>query len=243
MSELLNGLWADRIFFAGLIAGILSLLAYIPYVMDTVARRTQPCRATWLIWMVLASISGASNLYEGAGATMIFIGVQVAGTAVVFGLSLTRGSGHYFSVKNVLILLAAGVGLIAWYVTDSAVYALAISISISALGGASTIWKAFRDPKSETLSTWVISTIAAALGIVSVGVFDPLLLAYPVYLLVLYAGIVAAMGLGRLTGQAPYVETFVWYSRRARARRMPPAMAPPRRLSAPTSPAAAALFA
>lgn len=242
LSDVFNGLWVDRILFAGFIAGALSVLAYIPYIIDTLARRTQPCRATWLIWAVLASISGASNLYEGAGASMIFISVQVAGTLIVFGLSMTRGSGPFFTPHNVMILVTASVGLLVWYITDSAVYALMISIGISALGGSTTVWKAFRNPKSETLSTWVISAMAACFGVLSVGAFDPLLLAYPVYLLVLYASIVLAMTLGTLTGQEPYVESFVWSSRRKQVRRMPPPAVNLHGLAAPASPATSTAF-
>lgn len=234
MNDVLNGLWADRIILAGLIAGALSALAYIPYIMDAVARRTQPCRATWLIWTVLASISAASNLYEGAGASMIFIAVQVVGTAVIFGLSMTRGYGHYLSVKNVVLLTAAAIGLAAWWQTDSALYALCISIGISALGGGATIWKAFRVPQSETLSMWVISAVAAGFGVISVGRFDTLLLAYPAYLLALYTAIVVAMGIGHLTGQGRDRDVFVWSSRRARPGIMPPPCVTPAHLPAPT---------
>ena len=221
MQDLLSGLLADPIVLAGLVAGVLSIIAYAPYIRDTIAGTTRPDRACWLIWAVLASISGASNLYEGASVSLFFIGVQVLGTLIIFVLSIWRGAGQYLSRENGIILGVSAVGLVSWYLTDSAVYALAISISVSALGGMGTIRKAYLDPGSETQSTWLISSAAALLGVVSVGAADPVLLAYPVYLLVLYLGIVVAMWLGERAQMAANADRFVWYSRRAaRARAM-----------------------
>ncbi|MEM6624417.1 MAG: hypothetical protein AAF674_19510 [Pseudomonadota bacterium] len=187
----------DLLLLAGVASGVLSTLAYMPYILDTLARRTRPQRASWLIWSVLGAIAFFSQVYEGATASLWFAGVQVSGTIVVFTLSIFVGRGHFLSRVDALVLVAAGVGLVLWYHTDTAVYALAITIAISLLGGAVTIAKAYRDPDSETMSTWLISFVAALAAIAAVGKLDWVILAYPLYLLVLNAGIVGAMLLGR----------------------------------------------
>lgn len=186
--------------FAGILSGILSTFAYLPYIIDTVARRTQPQRASWLIWSVLGSIAFFSQVFEGATESLWFAGVQVSGTIIVFLLSIIVGVGSYLSRTDCFVLLAAGVGLLLWYYTDTAVYALAITISISLLGGTVTVAKAFRDPGSETMSTWAISCVASVFAIISVGKADLILLAYPLYLFALNSAIVLAMMLGRLVG-------------------------------------------
>ena len=57
--------------------------------------------------------------------------------------------------------------------------------------------QAYRDPDSETMSTWGLSFVASICAIVSVGKLDAVLLAYPLYLFALNGAIVAAILLGR----------------------------------------------
>lgn len=193
----------DVLVLLGILSGVLSTFAYLPYVIDTISRRTRPQRASWLIWSVLGSIAFFSQLHEGASASLWFAGVQVSGTIIVFVLSIGLGTGGFLNRNDCLVLLGALAGLVLWYFTETAVYALAITISISLLGGSITVLKAFRDPDTETMSTWFLSFIASACAIFSVGTLDWVILAYPLYLFTLNGAIVVAMLLGRLRNAYP----------------------------------------
>ncbi len=182
----------------GVLSGILSIFCYVPYIIETLKKQTQPDKASWLIWSSLGSIAFFSQVYEGATASLWFAGVQVSGTIIVFLLSIKFGDGEYLCKKNQIIFLGALSGLVAWYFTETAIFALAITISISLLGGTVTILKAYHNPQSETLSTWVIALIASVFAALSVGKWDLIILAYPLYLLTLYAAIVLAMMFGRM---------------------------------------------
>lgn len=184
--------------FCGLISATLSTVAYLPYIRDTLRGQTQPQRASWLIWSVLGSIAFGSQLYEGATHSLWFAGAQVSGTIIVFALSVWFGVGGFLNRRDCLVLLLAAAGLVAWYFTETAIYALAITISISLMGGMVTVLKAFWDPRSETMSTWLLSFFASIFAIFAVARVDWVLLAYPIYLLTLNGAIVAAMFLGRI---------------------------------------------
>lgn len=193
----------------GVLAGILSVIAYIPYMIDTVMGRTQPERATWLIWSVVASVAMGSQIYEGASQSLWFVGVQVSATVVIFLMSITRGAGAYFSRRNINLFGITTIGLLIWFFAESAMVMLLITTGISILGGSVTVLKAYRDPNSETLSTWVFSLTASFLAVLSVGVMDIALLIYPVYLFCLYAAIVTAILLGWWHGNRRVSETGV----------------------------------
>lgn len=130
-------------------------------------------------------------------ASLWFAGAQVSGTITVLLLSIGRGRGTYFRPIDFAALFAAATGVALWYVTDTAAYALAITIGISLIGGTLTAVKAYRNPESETLSTWVISLIASVCALGAVGSTDPVLLAYPAYLFTLYTMFIGAIFLGR----------------------------------------------
>lgn len=183
--------------FAGVLSAVFSVGAFVPYILDTWRGTTRPERATWFIWSILSSLSFATNSYAGAVDSLWFVGAQAGSTVLIFILSLRHGVGGLVKKEDRRVLVAAAFGILLWAMNDNPIWALGISIGVSFLGATVTIAKAYRAPDSETLSTWLISVLAAGLGVVSVGGTDPILLAYPLYLLALYGGIVVAIGLGR----------------------------------------------
>ena len=182
----------------GLASAALSLWAFVPYVRDTMLDYTQPQRACWLIWSVLSCVALASQIHEGAGASLWFAGVQAGGTALVFVLSIAKGAGRFLKPGDGVVLALATLGLVLWAKTDSAVFALVISITVSLLGGVATVVKAYRDPGSETMATWRYGWLGAICASAAVGQVDWVLLAYPAYLFTLYGAIMTAMLLGQM---------------------------------------------
>ena len=122
--ELLASVEMQLIF--GIASGVLSIFAFVPYILDTIARRTEPQRASWLIWAVLGSIAFVSQVFEGATSSLWFAGVQVASTIIILVLSIWVGTGKFLGKTDYMILVAASIGLLLWYFTDNAAYALSL---------------------------------------------------------------------------------------------------------------------
>lgn len=214
---MLDVLWqgGDPLRLFGIISAVLSIYAFFPYARDILRGRTRPKRACWLIWSVLGSIALITQIAEGATESLWFAAIQVSWTVLVFALAIWRGTGRFLDPGDEYILAAAGMGLGLWGLTHNAAYALIITISISMLGGVATMVKAFRAPETETMATWVTSWIAATCAVAAVGSLDWILLAYPLYLLSLYTGIVLAMILGRNRTSVPVFSTTRHHSRSA----------------------------
>jgi hypothetical protein len=191
---------SDTFVLVGIVSAVLGSIAFLPYIYDTLFGETRPLRSTWLIWAVLSAISCATNIAKGADSSLWYIGTQTGFTTVIFLMSIRKGMGSYFTWKDGQILFYAATGLVLWIVTENAVYALAISITISAIGGLATMLKTYKHPETESASCWMLSAVAAFGGAVSVGGWNPVLLAYPAYLFVLYSGILFVIFLGRSTG-------------------------------------------
>jgi hypothetical protein len=182
----------------GLCSAVLSIAAYLPYARDTLNSKTRPKRASWLIWSVLSSIALLSQIAEGASSSLWFMAVQCLGTVMIFILAVSRSDDALFTTENKYILSAAALGLVFWALSDSAVYALAMTIIVSALGSVLTIFKAYKAPETETISTWLLFFVSSGLALAAIGTMDWILLAYPLYLFCLYGLIVAAMLMGRM---------------------------------------------
>ena len=193
----------------GLLSAVLSTCAYLPYLYSMVLGTARPLRSTWLIWAVLSAISAATNIAEGASGSLLSVCVQAGFTTLIFFISLRFGMGRFIQRRDRQVLLLAVFGLGLWWLTDNAALALAISIGISAVGGFATIVKTYHAPHTEPAHCWIVSSAAAFMGLLSVGTLDPVLMAYPAYLLALYLGILIAKFLGAAKGAQPIEVEFI----------------------------------
>jgi hypothetical protein len=180
----------------GLTAGVLTLVATIPYIFDILHRRAQPERASWLIWLVLGGIALFSQLAEGATNSLWLLVCDTVGVLIIFLLSLRYGTGG-LARRDQIALIVAGLGLLLWYFTHNAVIALGLAIVVDAAGTSLTVIKAYQDPGSETLPMWVLVAAAGILSMLSVGAWNIVLLAYPAYIFLANAAVVAAVLIGR----------------------------------------------
>lgn len=183
------------LFLFGGLSGILSAACYIPYIRDILLLKTKPERASWLIWSLLGGIAFFSQLEKGATDSLWLTGIQTLGVLLVFILSIRYGMGG-FTKKDYTAVVVAIIGLICWYFTSEAATALIIVILVDMAGGILTMIKSYKDPGSETLITWVLSCMAGFFAIVSVGLWEPMLLIYPFYIFLINLGVIIAIQLG-----------------------------------------------
>lgn len=180
------------------IAGCLSIVAYLPYGYSVLRGTVIPQRTSWLIWGQLSLISFFSVLASGGSDGLLFLGAQMLGTNTIFLMSLWRGTGSLAEPADASVVTLSALGLALWWWTDNPAWAMGLSIAIGTLGGLLTVAKAFGRPHSEALSPWTLQWLAALLGVVSVIGTTALELAYPLYLFLLYSGIVGATLSGRV---------------------------------------------
>ena len=107
----------------GISAGILSFLAFVPYIIATLRGSNRPNRATWIIWAVLGFILLGS--YKAAGATdtlWLTVGNVVAFSAVVL-ISFKYGEGGW-KLLDISCLTLAALGIFLWWYYSSPLLAL-----------------------------------------------------------------------------------------------------------------------
>jgi hypothetical protein len=176
----------------GLLAGLLNIIAYIPYIRDTIKGETSPNRTSWFIWTTLALISFFSQKSSGATWSLCFIAIQVLGPLTVFMLSIKRGEGG-FEALDLFSLIGAIVGLLAWAVSGRPEMALYFNLSVDMFGVLPTLKKSYLDPSGETISLYVLTVVAAVLAGLSVGKLSPILLLYPVYIFLADGAVLVAL--------------------------------------------------
>lgn len=168
----------------------------IPYIRDIFKLETKPERGSWFIWTVLGFIAFFSQLNKGATDSLWLTGGQTLAVLVIFLLSVKYGYGG-LGKRDLQGLIGASIGLFLWYITREAAFALIFVILVDSIGTFLTAIKSYSDPESETLSTWVISGTSGIFGMLAVGSFNLILLAYPFYIMLANYVIVAAILFGR----------------------------------------------
>lgn len=185
-----------------LLGGALGAAESIPYLRDTWRRTTVPHRGSWLIWGVIEVVAVESQLADGATWSLLPLITQALGTCLVFVLSITRGSGGLSPVELALIALA-GVGVLGWFVADEPVIATVCVIVADFVAALMMLPKAWRDPHSETLSTFALAGLAGVMAVGSVGELSLSLLIYPIYFAFINASLTLVISHRRRRDAAP----------------------------------------
>lgn len=167
----------------GATGGILQAVAFLPYLRDVLRGTTRPHRGTWLIWCLLSVIVLASQRADGGRWSLLLVAAQCAGTLIVLTLAIPRGVGG--AARTDLALLAvAGAGVAGWYVAGDPTIATACVVVADTAAVVMMLPKTYRDPHSETLSAYWLSTASVLFAAASVGSLSVPLLLYPAYLTV-----------------------------------------------------------
>jgi hypothetical protein len=167
----------------GVLAGIVSILDAIPYARDVIRRTTRPQRATWFIWSMLAIVALASQLADGATWSIVMVATQAMVTTLVLLLSIRHGEGG-LSPLDLTAVAIATLGVLGWFVFSTPVIATACVVFADTLGVALMLPKTWREPSSETFTTFALASAAGLLSALAVASLDASLLLYPVYFFV-----------------------------------------------------------
>jgi hypothetical protein len=164
-----------------ILSGLILLAGAPPYLIDILKGKTKPERATWFIWSVLGTIAFISQTSLHGGWSLVFVGLDGAGSIVVFLLSLKYGVGGWSRLDKAGLVIAT-MGVVISLLAHDAVIALCGVVLADVAGVVLTVHKTFLHPSSETSITWFFLGSSALLGALAVGKVQFDLLLYPAYL-------------------------------------------------------------
>ncbi|MEI6511054.1 MAG: hypothetical protein WCO25_03370 [Candidatus Uhrbacteria bacterium] len=178
----------------GILAGIIQLAGTVPYVKDILRPGgTRPNVVSWSLWLVLQLVAIWIQVTSAGGISWSVL--YMVATALVMGLIVVLclrgyGSKQFGLVEKICIPLAI-LAIACYVMTRNGALSLVFDIAAYMVADAPTIFKTWRDPRSEAAFPWMIATIAAALGALSSTIMTPENLALPIYL-VIGNGLIAA---------------------------------------------------
>lgn len=157
----------------------LTFIGYAPYIYDIVKGKTKPHAFTWFVVALTAFVAYGLQVAGGAGVGSWAL-LSVSGICVlVFLLSLWRGSRD-ITFSDIVFLILSLVALLLWIVAQEPILSVLLITSAEVLSFFPTIRKSWKDPYSETLSTYQISGFRHGLSIFALQQFNILTVLYPV---------------------------------------------------------------
>ena len=181
----------------GLLAGLIGLAGYIPYLHDAWRRTSAPDPAAWLIWTVEYSVLLAVQAAQHPPwAALSLAALQFAGTAAVLAVLAARGGWRFGTGR--WILLGGTVAIMAgWPFAHAPGTAMCLVLAVEGAAMILVMISAYRHPASETPLTWQAFILAGLFDLPALGSHAArLLYVYPAFFVVMGAGVLIAAALG-----------------------------------------------
>ena len=164
------------------ISSLITIGATVPYLIDIVHGQSKPNIVSWMTWTLLTGIGTAIAVTQHQYATAALIGSAGAATGLVVVLGLRYGIAKY-SLFDGICQAAALLGLLLWYVFNSATIATIAVVLIDFIAAIPTYRHSWMEPGEETQSTYVFESIASVLTLFALSSYSVVSILYPAYLL------------------------------------------------------------
>lgn len=157
-----------------LIAGILSLVGFVPYIRAILKDRNipsgtpgknEPSKASWLIWTTLNTLT-LVGMYAEKSANLQITGIALM-SFVVLALSFKYGKRGWTSL-DIFCICGAVLGLILWKVFDNPTLCIVISLIVILIGCVPAFTEAWFDPSKESGTAWTIFWVSSLLVTLSI---------------------------------------------------------------------------
>lgn len=161
-----------------LVAVVLTIIGYIPYLSDIVKRKTTPHIYSWFIWGTVTAIAYALQVSGGAGVGSWVTLAVVITMFVIFFFGLRNGKKEITSTDTVFFMLSL-VAIFLWLAVRQPILSVILVSTIDMLGFIPTIRKSWGNPYSETLFTYELSALRHGLSLFALQQYSIVTWLYP----------------------------------------------------------------
>jgi hypothetical protein len=165
----------------GIVAGVISVGAHLPYLAGVLQGTIKANRATWLIWSIINLLILVS--YAEAGAT-ITLWVPISYficSATIAILVWRQKETHRWNKLEYLAIALTAVSIPAWFIFERPVITLMINILVDFLGFLPTARSTYLTPERENPFAWTLFFIGNTINLMIVPEWTLGLALYPAY--------------------------------------------------------------
>ncbi|MBI4835687.1 MAG: hypothetical protein HY817_00345 [Candidatus Abawacabacteria bacterium] len=182
------------------ISSILALISPIIYARAILKGEAKPHRTTRFVLLIITALSTASLLANNNTVAVWLAGVSTLQAIIIFILSIKQGMGGWAKL-DILCLVIALVGVVAWQTTNNPLIGLYCSILADFTGMVPALIKTYRLPKTEIATFFALDTVAAIFTLLATTIFSMENIAYPIYIFLINLVMCSLIVTPRLRGK------------------------------------------
>lgn len=181
---------------ATILAVLISLFGYVPYIRDCIRGKTKPHIISWFTWALISYLAFGLQLSNGGGAGSLINLYMGLVCTLIFIFGLRNGNKDIKRIDIVAFVLAL-ISIVLWLVVQQPLWSMILVVFIDVMSFLPTIRKSWSKPGEETLVTWGLSCVKNALSIYALENYTLITVMYPMYSLLANTFFVAMLVLRR----------------------------------------------
>ena len=174
----------DYKYILGIIATIIALISYIPYLITILQGTTKPHGFSWFVFGILMAIAYAAQVTDNGGAGAWVTGFSALVCFLIAGLAVFKGT-FTPTKSDWSALIGSLLAIPLWLLTDNPLYAVLLITVIDILAFYPTFRKAYFHPNEELLFTYLLSGIKFLIGFAALENFTFITVFYPASLILM----------------------------------------------------------
>lgn len=163
-----------------LLAIVLTVLAFYPYIRDILQGTVRPHLFSWLIWSIASVVVFLAQVSGNGGVGTWSMALSGGLTVAVAVLAYVKKTDNAVSRSDVLFLVAALCALPLWHFTADPLAAVLILTLVDLLGFGPTFRKVYTDPYAESLPFYGLFCLRNVLAMVAMETYSLTTLLFPV---------------------------------------------------------------
>jgi len=183
----------DISFTLGIIAGVISALAYLIYFRSILKGESKPSRVTWWIWTFMGAILAASYYASGARDTIWAPIVEFVGPLLTAILAIKYGEGGIESKTDVFCFVGGVLSILIWVIFDAPIVTLVMNLLIDGFAIIPTIKKSYERPDGENVWAWLGTAIGDGVNIFASEKLVFAILVYPIWMFLVDMVVIGAI--------------------------------------------------
>lgn len=150
-----------------ILAIVLSIFAFLPYLRDIFKNKTKPHLYSWLVWSIIQSVGVLAMVKGGAEFGSLGLAIGSLFCILIFFLSFKYGTKNITKLDTIL-LVAALITIVIWLGEEDPLWSVILITIIDLLGFIPTYRKTYLAPHTETLDIYVLDVFSYGAAIVAI---------------------------------------------------------------------------
>jgi hypothetical protein len=170
------------------VGAVIASLGGLYYLYETIVGKSKPNRITWLLWGLFPMIIFVAQRSQGVkGLSWVSFVAGFTPFLILLASFINKKAYWKTEVRDYLLMVAAFVGIVLWFLTNNANIAILFALVADLLAGVPTLIKAYKHPETESWIAYAISTVGFGISILSIQTYTFENMAFVIYLFIINA--------------------------------------------------------